>query len=70
MASILKVGIISKEDYRQRTIAIAKGEYVPMHDEPKVWYESLLSMAQMLSNEGTGPFIGPRHPAIPGRDKE
>ena len=27
--SVMKVGIISKEEYRQRTIAIAKGEYVP-----------------------------------------
>ncbi|WP_280564913.1 hypothetical protein [Chromohalobacter sp. 48-RD10] len=25
----MKVGIISKEDYRKRTIAIAKGEYKP-----------------------------------------
>jgi len=49
--SVMKVGIISKEDYRQRTIAIAKGEYVPKHGEPKVWFESLQSMAQVLSSE-------------------
>jgi predicted transcriptional regulator len=49
--SVMKVGIISKEDYRQRTIAIAKGEYVPRHGEPKVWFESLQSMAQVLSSE-------------------
>jgi predicted transcriptional regulator len=49
--TVMKVGIISKEDYRQRTIAIAKGEYVPKHGEPKVWFESLQSMAQVLSSE-------------------
>jgi len=49
--SVMKVGIISKEEYRQRTIAIAKGEYVPKPGEPKIWFESLQSMAQVLSNE-------------------
>jgi predicted transcriptional regulator len=49
--NIMKVGILSKDEYRQRTIAIAKGEYVPKHGEPKVWFESLQSMAQVLSNE-------------------
>ena len=49
--SVMKVGIISKEEYRKRTIAIAKGEYVPKHGEPKVWFESLQSMAQVLSSE-------------------
>lgn len=49
--SVMKVGIISKEDYRKRTIAIAKGEYVPKQGEPKIWFESLQSMAQVLSSE-------------------
>ena len=48
---ILKVGIMPKEQYMKRTIAIAKGQYVPKRGEPKVWFESLQSMAQILSNE-------------------
>ncbi len=48
---ILRVGIISKEDYKQRTIAIAKGEYIPKKDEPKIWFESIKSLAQILSQE-------------------
>ncbi|MBC8199199.1 MAG: transcriptional regulator [Desulfobacteraceae bacterium] len=48
---ILKIGIMSKEDYKKRTIAIAKGEYTAKKKEPKVWFESLQSMAQVLSNE-------------------
>lgn len=42
---------MSREEYRQRTIAIAKGEYIPKHGEPKIWFESLQSMSQVLSNE-------------------
>lgn len=48
---VLKVGIISKKDYINRTLAIVKGEYKPRKDEPKVWFESVKSMAQVLSNE-------------------
>ena len=48
---ILKIGIMSKEDYKKRTIAIAKGEYTAKKKEPKIWFESLQSMAQVLSNE-------------------
>jgi predicted transcriptional regulator len=48
---VLKVGIMSRQDYRKRTIAIAKGEYRPAEDEPKLWFESLQSMAQVLGGE-------------------
>ena len=48
---VLKVGIISRSDYRKRTIAITKGEYKPRRNEPKIWFESIKSMSQILSNE-------------------
>ena len=48
---ILKIGIISQDDYKKRTIAIARGKYKPRKDEPKVWFESVQSMAQVLSSE-------------------
>ena len=48
---ILKIGIISRDDYKKRTIAIARGEYKAKKDEPKVWFESVQSMAQVLSSE-------------------
>lgn len=47
----IKVGIISKEDYIKRTIAIAKGRYKPKKGEPKIWFDSLRSMAEALSND-------------------
>lgn len=46
---IIKVGIISRDDYVRRTIAIARGEHKPGPREPKVWFESLRSMAEALS---------------------
>ncbi len=42
---------MSKEAYKQRTMAIARGEYTPKKNEPKIWFESLKSMSQILSNE-------------------
>ena len=48
---VLKIGIIPREDYKKRTIAIAPGEYKPKKGEPKVWFESINSMAQVLSSE-------------------
>jgi predicted transcriptional regulator len=42
---------MTKEAYKKRTIAIAKGEYSPEKDEPKIWFESLQSMAQILSSQ-------------------
>ncbi len=48
---MMKVGIISREDNIKRTIAIAKGEYKPRKGEPRVWFESLKSMSQVLSTE-------------------
>jgi predicted transcriptional regulator len=47
----LHIGIMPYEDYRKRSLAIARGEYRPRSDEPRVWFESLKSMAQVLSNE-------------------
>ncbi len=47
----LRIGIISRENYRARTIAIAKGEYVPSQKEPKVWFDSVESMSQVLSDQ-------------------
>lgn len=48
---VLKIGILSRKDYKKRTIAIARGEYKPKKGEPKVWFESINSMAQVLSSE-------------------
>ncbi len=48
---VLKVGIMPREEYKKRTVAIARGEYRPKPGEPKVWFESIQSMAQVLSTD-------------------
>ncbi|NOY69576.1 MAG: transcriptional regulator [Deltaproteobacteria bacterium] len=61
----MKIGIMSTEDYRRRTIAIAKGEYKPRKDEPKIWFESMESLGQLLSgqNQNLLRLIKNRNPA-------
>ena len=39
------------EKFRERTIKIAKGEYIMKRDEPKIWFESLNAMAQILNKD-------------------
>ena len=48
---VMKIRVMSKEDYRKRTIAIARGEYKPRKDEPKIWFESMESIGQVLSGQ-------------------
>jgi len=47
----LKVGIATLEQYKARTMAIARGEYVPAPDDPKVWFQSIETMSQVLSDK-------------------
>ena len=62
---MMKIGILSREDYRKRTIAIAKGEYRPRANEPKVWFESMESLGQVLSgqNQELLRLIRDNHPS-------
>ncbi|WP_419656599.1 hypothetical protein Dvar_56960 [Desulfosarcina variabilis str. Montpellier] len=62
--TVMKIGILSKDEYRKRTISIAKGEYSPRKDEPKVWFESMESLGQILSgpNQQLLRIIRDRHP--------
>jgi predicted transcriptional regulator len=46
---VLKVGIAPLEQFKARTMAIARGEYKPSPDEPKIWFSSPESLAQVLS---------------------
>lgn len=45
----LKVGIASLEQFRDYTMAIARGERKRARDEPKVWFTSIDSFAKVLS---------------------
>jgi predicted transcriptional regulator len=45
----MKVGIASFEDFRARTMAIARGDLHPKASDPKVWFQSTESFARVLS---------------------
>lgn len=47
----VKIGIASYETQKQRVMAIARGEYKPKADEPKIWFTSIESLAQVLSTQ-------------------
>jgi predicted transcriptional regulator len=50
MKSIM-IGIMSQEKIRERMLAIARGEYHPSPEEPKIWFTSMKSLAEVLSDE-------------------
>ena len=45
----LLVGVAGYERMKARTVAIARGQHKPAHDEPKVWFTSIESFAKVLS---------------------
>ena len=49
--NVLKVGIASREEQKARTLAIARGTLKPRKDDPKVWFTSIESFAQVLSTK-------------------
>lgn len=51
MQEVLKIGIMSRAAFQARSIAIAHGDYKLRPDEPKIWFESIQSLAQVLSEE-------------------
>lgn len=44
-------GIMTQEKIRERMLAIAKGEYKPKPSEPKIWFTSMKSLAEVLSDD-------------------
>lgn len=47
---VLHIGIASRAQKQARTRAIARGEVKPRPTDPKVWFTSLESLAQVLSS--------------------
>ena len=50
MKSIV-IGIMPQDQIRQRVLAIARGDYKPKASEPKVWFTSMKSLAEVLSDD-------------------
>lgn len=47
----LKIGILAQEQMRARVLAIASGEYKPEPGEPSIWFPSMKSLAEVLSDD-------------------
>ena len=47
----LRIGIASYEEFKERTMAIARGDLKPPAGSPKVWFTSMESFAKVLSDK-------------------
>jgi predicted transcriptional regulator len=45
------IGIASPQAIRNRALAIARGDHQPRPDEPKIWFTSMRSLAEVLSDD-------------------
>jgi predicted transcriptional regulator len=45
------IGIMPQDKIRERMLTIARGEYKPRPTEPKIWFTSMRSLAEVLSDE-------------------
>jgi len=44
------IGVMPQKQIRARALAIARGDYKPKPGEPKVWFTSMKSVAEVLSD--------------------
>ncbi|MEE8058107.1 MAG: helix-turn-helix domain-containing protein [Pseudomonadales bacterium] len=49
--SKLKIGIMPREQFQRRTIDIAAGKIKTKRGEPKVWFSSMKSLSEVLSDK-------------------
>ena len=49
--AVIKIGIMPQDKIRQRTIAIAKGEYKSKRSDPKIWFPSMKALSEVLSDK-------------------
>lgn len=63
MKSIV-IGIMPQEQIRARVLSIARGEYKPKPSDPKIWFTSMRSLAEVLSDENRAllKLISEYHP--------
>ena len=46
---VIHVGVMPREAFQKRLIDIASGRYKPKKDEPKIWFGSIKSLCEVLS---------------------
>ena len=48
---VIKIGIAPQSEIRARILSIARGEIKPKPSDPKIWFTSMRSLSQVLSDE-------------------
>ena len=51
MKKRIAIGIMPEEKIRARMLAISRGEYKPKAGDPKIWFTSMRSLAEVLSDD-------------------
>ena len=51
MSKKINIGIMPQDQIRERMLAIARGEYKPKASDPKIWFTSMKSLAEVLSDD-------------------
>lgn len=51
MTGSLIIGLMPQEHIRERVLGIARGEIKPKPGEPKIWFTSMTSLAEVLSDD-------------------
>jgi predicted transcriptional regulator len=51
MSKKINIGIMPQDQIRERMMAIARGEYKPKASDPKIWFTSMKSLAEVLSDD-------------------
>ena len=60
----ITIGILPQAQIRARMLAIAKGEIKPKPSDPRIWFTSMRSLAEVLSDENRAllKVISDTHP--------
>jgi predicted transcriptional regulator len=53
---VIRLGVASQQQMRQRVLMIAKGQLQVHPRDPKIWFTSMRSLAQVLSDENRALF--------------
>jgi predicted transcriptional regulator len=50
-SKIIAIGVMPQCKLRERVLAIVRGDYKPKASDPKIWFTSMKSAANVLSDE-------------------
>ena len=50
MSEVLKIGIMPREQFQKRMLDVASGRTKINKDDPKVWFSSMKSLSEVLSD--------------------